>query len=383
MSKIDVDRSLLARRGRADRRRHGRRSQRRARDPPARDHRRPRRGERLRHRGDRGRREGQPVGRRASRTSPPRSRSTTPAWSPTCRVTSERLRSLTLPRSNPSNVMFRNESGEHARLVIELHPAVDADGVPLGPERLCTALVEDGGVAAAHRRVRPAELRRRGGVRVHRRRHRCRARGGRAVNPWATLTHESTDNTDADRFPPLPSPTALRRTLPSPVAAVVLSSCARTPRRTRGRPPASTPRTSTISSGRSSLIAGVVGVIVFGVDALRRRQVPDRGQPIPEQTPRQGLARVPVHRPPGGVARRRSPCRPSATVIALNDTDDADCVVNVTGQQWWWEYDYPVDADGNICGFAPTGRGRPDRHQRPDGHPDRAPRSSSAAPAAT
>jgi hypothetical protein len=52
---------------------------------------------------------------------------------------------LTLPRSNPNNVVFRNESEAPARLVIELHPAVDDKGVPLGPERLCTALVDEGG----------------------------------------------------------------------------------------------------------------------------------------------------------------------------------------------------------------------------------------------
>lgn len=51
---------------------------------------------------------------------------------------------LTLPRSNPSNVMFRNESDHHARLVIEMHPAV-VDGELAGPERLCTALVDEGG----------------------------------------------------------------------------------------------------------------------------------------------------------------------------------------------------------------------------------------------
>ena len=28
--------------------------------------------------------------------------------------------------------------------------------------------------------------------------------------------------------------------------------------------------------------------------------------------------------------------------------------INVTGQQWWWEYDYPVSEDGTICGVAPT-----------------------------
>ena len=43
-------------------------------------------------------------------------------------------------------MLFRNESDEHARLVIELHPETDADGVPLGPERICTSLVEEGGV---------------------------------------------------------------------------------------------------------------------------------------------------------------------------------------------------------------------------------------------
>lgn len=53
---------------------------------------------------------------------------------------------LTLPRSNPSNVLFRNESDEARRFVLELHPELDADGVPLGAERLCTALVEPDGV---------------------------------------------------------------------------------------------------------------------------------------------------------------------------------------------------------------------------------------------
>ncbi|NNE11031.1 MAG: hypothetical protein HKN41_02175 [Ilumatobacter sp.] len=51
---------------------------------------------------------------------------------------------LTLPRSNPNNVMFRNDSDHHARLVIELHP--DNGGEPeVGPSRICTALVEEGG----------------------------------------------------------------------------------------------------------------------------------------------------------------------------------------------------------------------------------------------
>ncbi len=51
---------------------------------------------------------------------------------------------LTLPRSNPSNLIFINESGEHARLVIEMHPE-PVDGELVAAERLCTSLVEEGG----------------------------------------------------------------------------------------------------------------------------------------------------------------------------------------------------------------------------------------------
>lgn len=52
---------------------------------------------------------------------------------------------LTLPRSNPNHIMFRNESDEEARLVFDLQPAVDDSGATVGPPQLCTALVEPGG----------------------------------------------------------------------------------------------------------------------------------------------------------------------------------------------------------------------------------------------
>jgi len=51
---------------------------------------------------------------------------------------------LTLPRSNPNNLIFINEASEEARLVIEMHPE-EVDGEPSGPERICTGLVEEGG----------------------------------------------------------------------------------------------------------------------------------------------------------------------------------------------------------------------------------------------
>lgn len=51
--------------------------------------------------------------------------------------------SLTLPRGTPNNVMFHNESGHEARLVIDTYNDPDAQ-VP-GPLRYCSALVEEGG----------------------------------------------------------------------------------------------------------------------------------------------------------------------------------------------------------------------------------------------
>ena len=36
-----------------------------------------------------------------------------------------------------------------------------------------------------------------------------------------------------------------------------------------------------------------------------------------------------------------------STVFALAEDDDTECIINVTGNQWWWEVDYPVQ-DG--CG---------------------------------
>ena len=52
---------------------------------------------------------------------------------------------LTLPRANPNNVMFRNESDHDARLVIELHSDIEEGEPEAGPSRICTALVEEGG----------------------------------------------------------------------------------------------------------------------------------------------------------------------------------------------------------------------------------------------
>lgn len=93
-------------------------------------------------------------------------------------------------------------------------------------------------------------------------------------------------------------------------------------------------------------IAGLVGVIVFAVLGFIIVRDRDRGQPIPEQTHGKPALEIGLTILPAlilvGVAI------PSVAVLMdLEDTSDTECIVNVTGQQWWWEFDYPVQ-DG--CG---------------------------------
>jgi cytochrome c oxidase subunit 2 len=100
-------------------------------------------------------------------------------------------------------------------------------------------------------------------------------------------------------------------------------------------------------------IAGVVGLLVFAAITVVVIRFRDRGQPIPEQTHGKPAFEIAMTILPAIILA--SIAVPTvATVFALAETDDTECVINVTGQQWWWEYDYPVAADGSICGFAPT-----------------------------
>ncbi|MEL6890050.1 MAG: cytochrome c oxidase subunit II [Actinomycetota bacterium] len=93
-------------------------------------------------------------------------------------------------------------------------------------------------------------------------------------------------------------------------------------------------------------VAGIVGVIVLSVVGFAIWKFRDRGQPIPEQTHGKPKLEIALTILPAliliGVA-----IPTVGTLMALNETDDTECIVNVTGQQWWWEFDYPVQ-DG--CG---------------------------------
>ena len=136
-------------------------------------------------------------------------------------------------------------------------------------------------------------------------------------------------------------------------AAVVLSSCAQDAPQDTWAPEGKYAQDIHDLQWWVFAIAGVVGVIVFAVIIYVVFKYRDRGQPIPEQSHGNALIEYAFIALPA-VLLAVIAIPTVGLVIDLNDTDDADCVVNVTGQQWWWEYDYPIDANGDICGFTPS-----------------------------
>jgi cytochrome c oxidase subunit II len=94
-------------------------------------------------------------------------------------------------------------------------------------------------------------------------------------------------------------------------------------------------------------IAGVVGVIVFAVIGFVVFRFRDRGQDMPEQTHGKPALEIGLTILPAvllaGIA-----VPTVATVFDLAERDDSQCVINVTGQQWWWEYDYPAGECGGV-----------------------------------
>jgi cytochrome c oxidase subunit II len=89
------------------------------------------------------------------------------------------------------------------------------------------------------------------------------------------------------------------------------------------------------------LVAGIVLLVVVvavGYSVIRYR---DRGQAMPEQTHGKPALEIALTILPAiilvGVG-----VPTVSTIFKLAKTSDTECVVNVTGQQWWWEYDYPV-----------------------------------------
>jgi cytochrome c oxidase subunit 2 len=94
-------------------------------------------------------------------------------------------------------------------------------------------------------------------------------------------------------------------------------------------------------------MAGVVGVLVLAFAAYTMYKYRDKGQPIPTQGHGKPTAEIILTIVPAliltvvGVFTFRA-------IFELAETEDTEMIINVTGQQWWWEYDYPVQTELGI-----------------------------------
>lgn len=163
--------------------------------------------------------------------------------------------------------------------------------------------------------------------------------------------------------PPMTNPNIHRRTIARRVGlaglvTLVLTSCASNAPQDTWAPEGKYAQDIHDLQWPIFLVAGIVGLIVMAAVVYCVVRFRDRGQAIPEQSHGNAVVEYAFIALPAAILAAIA-IPTVGLVLDLNDTDDADCVVNVTGQQWWWEYDYPVDANGMICGFQPSGEAAP------------------------
>jgi cytochrome c oxidase subunit 2 len=94
-------------------------------------------------------------------------------------------------------------------------------------------------------------------------------------------------------------------------------------------------------------VAGIIGLIVAVAVIYTMIKYRDRGQPIPEQTHGKPALEITLTIIPALILAVVSVFTFGA-IFKLAKTDDTEMIINVTGQQWWWEYDYPVQNEYGI-----------------------------------
>ena len=94
-------------------------------------------------------------------------------------------------------------------------------------------------------------------------------------------------------------------------------------------------------------VAGIIGLIVAVAVIYTMIKYRDRGQPIPEQTHGKPALEITLTIIPALILAVVSVFTFGA-IFKLAKTDDTVMIINVTGQQWWWEYDYPVQNEFGI-----------------------------------
>jgi cytochrome c oxidase subunit 2 len=129
-------------------------------------------------------------------------------------------------------------------------------------------------------------------------------------------------------------------------AAVLLGGCAKDAPQDTWQPAGENARRIDHLQKPVFAVAGIVGVIVFVTVAFVVVRFRDRGQAMPAQTHGKPALEIFLTIVPALILVGIG-IPTVSTIFKLSKTSDTQCVINVTGQQWWWEYDYPVQ-DG--CG---------------------------------
>jgi cytochrome c oxidase subunit 2 len=158
------------------------------------------------------------------------------------------------------------------------------------------------------------------------------------------MNHES-QMTSEKEMKNLTTVTSSRRRIATGVAGVAtalfLSGCATNAPQDTWQPKG--PNAEKIDSLQKLVfpIAGIVGVLVMALAAYIFIKFRDKGQAIPAQSHGKPVVEIVLTIIPAliltvcGVFTFR-------TIFELAETQDTEMVINVTGQQWWWEYDYPA-----------------------------------------
>jgi len=155
----------------------------------------------------------------------------------------------------------------------------------------------------------------------------------------ASVDHVPTD--PGEQMPIRPRPARRRRIALTAGLGVLLAGCAENAPQDTWQPAGPDARTIDNLQQPVFLAAGVVGVLVFAAVVYCIVRFRDRGQAMPSQS--HGKSAVEI----GGIVLSASILAAIAvptfrTIFDLADTSGCDLTVNVTGQQWWWEYAYPA-----------------------------------------
>ncbi len=129
--------------------------------------------------------------------------------------------------------------------------------------------------------------------------------------------------------------------------AVVVASCGRNAPQDTWQPKG--PNAKLIDDLQQPVfaVAGIIGLIVAVAITYTVIKYRDRGQPIPEQIHGKPALEITLTVIPALILAVVAVFTFGA-IFKLAKTDDTQMIINVTGQQWWWEYDYPVQNEYGI-----------------------------------